>query len=232
MKTISTACATALVMLTMAGAALACTGPNVLFEDDFSESDPSWGGDLDGQRIANGKLVVSPALYSGYAIENQVGFFTDFDVCVDVVQKNNDPTTGYAGILFWGDDYDNFYTFDVATNGYVRVSRKQKGRWLTPVAWKLIEGVQADRGLNQVRVRVKGNQATLFVNDVQAATFRGQPTQGGSLIGVYGSSPKDSTGIYEFDNYRVTDLGEDAPPQNQPPPGIKIPGAPEPPKMP
>lgn len=207
-RVLSTICVGALGFLALTGAAAACNGQTVLYEDDFTSADPAWG-DYDGQKIAGGKLTVSPAQYAGYAIQNQTGFFTDFDVCVDVVQKNSDPTTGYAGILFWGTDYDNFYTFDVATNGYVRVSRKQNTRWLTPVAWVTVPGVKAGTDVNQVRVVVVGNQATLFVNGAQAAAFKGQPPQGGGLIGVYAASPKDSTGIYDFDNFKVTDVVAD-----------------------
>jgi hypothetical protein len=223
-----------LALLALTNGAYACKGPNVLYEDDFSMADPAWGN-YTSQKIEGGKLTIAPEQYTGYALENQSSFFTDFDVCVDVVQKHNDPTTGYAGIVFWGVDYDNFYSLDVATNGFVRVSRKQNQRWLTPVAWTEIAGINPGTEVNQVRVTAKGNLATLYVNGTQAASFKGQPPQGGGLLGVYASSPKDSTGLFDFDNFKVTDVSADAAtppppaaaPAPAPAPGTLSPGVPK-----
>lgn len=206
-RTVSKIVAGTFLVFSLSSAAMACEGSNVLFEDDFSTADPSWGA-YDGMAIEGGKLTVKPDVYMGYAIENQSSFFTDFDACVDLVQNNQDPTTGYSGLLFWGVDYDNYYTVDVATNGYVRVSRKQSNRWLTPVAWALVNGVNEGTAVNELRLTVKGNQATIYVNGTKFSTFKGQPPQGGGLIGVYASSPKDSQGTYDFDNFKVTDISD------------------------
>lgn len=193
-----------LALLASTAGAAACQGQNALYSDDFATADPAWG-EYDTQKIEEGVLRLLPDANGGLAIENQTGFFEDFDVCVDLVQKNEDPTTGYAGILFWGIDYDNFYTMDVATNGYIRVSRKQNQRWLTPVSWTPTENiVKPGAEVNQVRVVAKGAEATLFVNGKEVRSFKGQPPKGGGLIGVYAASPKESKGIYDFDNFNVT----------------------------
>ena len=205
MKTgLTMAIAGTIALLASTAGATACQGANVLYSDDFVSADPAWG-EYEKQKIEEGVLRLLPDTNGGFAVQNQTGFFEDFDVCVDLVQKNEDPTTGYAGILFWGVDYDNFYTLDVATNGYVRVSRKQNQRWLTPVSWTQTENIiKPGTEVNQLRIVAKGNEATLFVNGKEVKSFKGQPPQGGSLIGVYAASPKESTGIYDFDNFKVT----------------------------
>ena len=77
----------------------------------------------------------------GYTLLNQASLYTDFDACIDVVQHNDDPDGGWGSLAFWGVDYENFYTLDVTTSGYVKVSRLQSNRWLSPVDWTLTEGV-------------------------------------------------------------------------------------------
>ncbi|MBX3577904.1 MAG: hypothetical protein KF723_11890 [Rhizobiaceae bacterium] len=195
--------------LFVSSAALACEGSSVLYEDDFSSADPAWGNYSD-LKIDNGVLTLLVNPDSGYPLENQSGFFEgNYDICVDVVQKNTDPSTSWASLLFWGTDYDNYYLFQAATNGYVNVARKQKGRWLNPVNWIQTNGVvKPGTESNNLRVVIVGNQVTGYVNGQQVLQFKGQPPEGGGLIGVYGNSPKDAAASYDFDNYKVTSVDE------------------------
>jgi hypothetical protein len=198
------AAAASLVVLTAALPAIACTGSTVLFEDDFSFADPAWGN-YDGTTIANGQMTIQVEPGLGYTLLNQAGLYQDFDVCIDVVQHNTDPSTAWASLLFWGTDYQNFYAFDVAGNGYVKVSRLQNNRWLSPVDWILTEGlVNPGEEVNHLRVRAVGNVAQVFINGRQVAQFRGQPPEGGGLIGVYGLASADAGASYDFTHLRVT----------------------------
>lgn len=184
--------------------ALACEGTSVLFEDDFSFRDPAWGN-YDGTTIEGGTLSIEVNQGGGYTLLNQSGLYQDFDVCVDLVQHNDDPSNAWASIAFWGQDYENYYTFDVATNGYIKVSRLQNNRWLSPVEWTLTEGVvNAGEEANHLRVVGQGNVATVFVNGQQVAKFRGQPPEGGSLIGIYGAASTTSGATYDFTGFKVT----------------------------
>jgi len=185
--------------------AYACEGASVLYEDDFTAADPAWGNYSD-LKIGNGVLTLLVNPDSGYPLENQSGFFEgNYDVCVDVVQKNTDPSTSWASLLFWGIDYENYYLFQAATNGYVNVARKQKGRWLNPVSWiQTADTVRPGTESNNLRVVIKGNQVTGYVNGKEVLSFKGQPPDGGGLLGVYGNSPKDAAASYDFDNFKVT----------------------------
>lgn len=205
-----TIAAAAFVLLAVAASpALACQGSTVLFEDDFSFADPSWGT-VEGMAIEDGKLKVQVNPAGGYTLLNQAGFYTDFDACIDVVQHNDEPDGGWGSLVFWGVDYDNFYTLDVTTSGYVKVSRLQNTRWLSPVDWTLTEGVvNSGTGVNRLRVLAKGNVATIFVNDQQIAQFRGQPPEGGGLIGVYGAAPNGSPASVDFANFMITSADAD-----------------------
>jgi len=208
MKKILAAGVAAISVLVAAGAAGACEGSSVLYEDDFSAPDPSWGNYSD-LKIGNGVMTLLVNPDSGYPLENQSGYFEgNYDLCVDVIQKNTDPATSWASLLFWGIDYDSYYLFQAATTGHVNVARKQKGKWLNPVAWIQTEGiVKTGTEVNQLRVVVKGNQVTGYVNGKEVLTFKGQPPDApGGLIGVYGNSPKDAAASYDFDNFKVTSV--------------------------
>ncbi len=196
--------AAALVLLLSAAPAAACTGTTVLFEDDFSFADPAWGN-FQGTAIANGQMTIQPEPGLYYLLLNQAALYQDFDACIDVVQHVTDPSAGWASLMFWGVDYENFYALEVAGNGYVKVTRVQNNRWLYPVDWILTENVvNPGEQVNSLRVRVIGNIAEVFVNDQQIARFRGQPPQGGGLIGVHGLAPEGTVATFEFKNLRIT----------------------------
>ena len=134
------AAAAALAAVLSAAPVAACTGTTVLFADDFSIADPAWGN-YQGTTFSSGQMTIEAEAGGGYMLLNQFALYQDFDICMDVVQHVSDPSTGWASLIFWGLDYDNFYMLDVAGNGYVRVTRVQNARWLSPVSWTLTEGV-------------------------------------------------------------------------------------------
>jgi len=184
--------------------AVACEGASVLFQDDFSFADPAWGS-FEGTTIGGGTLNISVQPAGGYTLLNQASLYGDFDACIDVVQHNDDPDGGWGSLVFWGLDYENFYALDVTTSGYVKVSRLQSNRWLSPVDWTLTEGViNPGTATNTLRVVAQGNVATVYVNGSQVAQFRGQPPDGGGLIGVYGAAPNGSAATVDFSNFVVT----------------------------
>ena len=206
--------AASIALLLTAAPALACGGSQTLFEDDFSFGDSNWGN-YEGTTFENGLMTIAVEAGRLYALQNQAGLYDDFDVCIDVYQRTEDPETGWASLMFWGVDYSNYYTLDVATNGYVKVSRYQNSRWLSPMEWTLTEGVvNAGEELNQLRVVAVGNVATVFVNGRQVGQIRGQPPEGGSLLGVYGQGSDNAPASFDFDNFKITtadaDLGAPA----------------------
>jgi len=177
----------------------------VLYEDKFTELDPGWGEANPIYEVKDGKLVVSPEAKTGYTLLNQAQFFpNDIDASVTVsLVKSDDPSFG-AGLVFWAKDYSEYYTLLVNGDGWFAVNRYINGRFLLPVAWRQNNTVKKGQGtINQVRVVTKGNQGTIFINGQQILSFHGQPPQGGTLIGVRGSSPDKGTNTWAFTNLKV-----------------------------
>jgi hypothetical protein len=205
MKTAIAALAGSLAVLMNAGLAFSCEGSTTLYSDDFSAVDPAWGPTGDGMAIEHGVISMSVKPDFGYIVINEADRYEDFDVCVDVVQHHDDPTTAAGSLLFWGIDTDNFYILDVATNGYYRVLRQVNDVWLSPVAWTLTEGlVNPGEEVNRLRVVGRGNVATAFINGTKVVEFRGRPPEGGGYVGIWGDAPVASGAIMEFDNFSVT----------------------------
>ncbi|HEY6840400.1 MAG TPA: hypothetical protein VI114_04230, partial [Chthoniobacterales bacterium] len=178
----------------------------ILYEDSFTNLDPSWG--LPGERLSvdKGKLTLKPAPDTTQSILNQANVFEDADIRVEVNLPAGD-TSVPGGVIFWAKDHSNFYCLCVDAAGYFKISRYVTDRWLQPVGW--IENAAIKKGIGQVnklRVVTRGHQATAYINDQQVATFNGQPPVGGGCIGVSGGSPENAQNTWQFTNLQVMTL--------------------------
>jgi glucose/mannose transport system substrate-binding protein len=178
-------------------------GGDILYEDDFTNLDPSWGTPGDILSVKDGKLILKPALNTTQSVLNQSNVFDDADIEVEVTLAAGDPIVA-GGLIFWAKDYTNFYCLCVDANGSFKISHFVTDRWLTPVGWT--ENAAVNKGIgqsNKLRVVTKGRQATAFINDQQVITINGQPPQGGGCVGVSGGSAQDLQNTWQFASLRV-----------------------------
>ncbi len=196
-------CIFAIVAVLFLHPTLRALGGDVLYEDDFTNLDPSWGTPGDILSVKDGKLVLKPALNTTQSVLNQSNIFDDADIEVEVTLSSGDPIVA-GGLVFWAKDYSNFYCLCVDGKGSFKISHFVTDRWLTPVGWT--ESNAINKGVaqaNKLRVVTKGRQATAFINDKQVITINGQPPQGGGCVGVSGGSAQDSQNTWQFANLRV-----------------------------
>src|ERR1700677_132206 len=189
----------------------------ILYEDKFTELDPSWG--VPGERLSveNGKLTLKPAQDTTQSILNQSNVFEDADIRVEVILPAGDATVP-GGLIFWAKGRSNFYCLWIDAAGYFKISRYVSDRWLQPVGWAQNEAINRGTGqVNKLRVVTKGHQATAYINDKQVTTFAGQPPQGGGCIGVSGGSPENAQNTWQFTNLQVIALQA---PSAQPSPAL------------
>jgi hypothetical protein len=194
-----------IIFLVVTKDALACKGSQVLYEDNFATLDPAWGAQNDKQSVKDGKLVIQPEVNSSWSDINQGNVFEDMDACVKVViAKADDPTWG-GGFIFWAKDYNDYYYLLITGDGQYAVKRWVNGRSLSPVDWRESPAIKKGVGqTNELRVVAKGNQATVYINDTEVITFKGQPPQGGGFVGVRGSSAEKSPIVWEFSDLKIT----------------------------
>jgi hypothetical protein len=112
----------------------AVLGGDVLYEDNFTNLDPSWGTAGDILSVKEGKLVLKPALNTTQSVLNQSNVFDDADIEVEVTLSSGDPIVP-GGLIFWAKDYTNFYCFCIDANGSFKISHFVVDRWLNPVGW-------------------------------------------------------------------------------------------------
>src|ERR1700730_12085451 len=178
-------------------------GGDVLYEDNFTNLDPSWGTPGDILSVKDGKLILKPALNTTQSVLNQSNVFDDADIAVDIILSSGDPIVP-GGLIFWAKDYSNFYCLSIDANGSFKISHFVTDRWLSPVGWTKSEAMNTGIGQgNNLRVVTKGRQATAYINDKEVVTINGQPPQGGGCVGISGGSAQDSQNTWQFANLRV-----------------------------
>jgi glucose/mannose transport system substrate-binding protein len=200
---IFTFCISTIVAMFLLHPVLSALGGDILYEDDFTNLDPSWGTPGDILSVKDGKLVLKPALNTTQSVLNQSNVFDDADIEVEVTLSSGDPIVA-GGLIFWAKDYSNFYCLCVDGKGSFKISHFVTDRWLTPVGWTENDAVSKGVGQNnKLRVVTKGRQATAFINDKQVITINGQPPQGGGCVGISGGSAQDSQNTWQFASLRV-----------------------------
>ncbi|HZP19936.1 MAG TPA: hypothetical protein VFB16_06960 [Bauldia sp.] len=201
----------AVALLAGIGAAQACEGDKVLFEDDFATLEPTWGAKSEEVDVAGNKLMLTPEANYTTWVPSTANLYEDIDFCADVSSvKAVDPDHSYAGLVFWYADDDNFYAFEFAANGNASVWRRQRGKWLKQMNWQPAGALkQNDGAVNQLRVVTMGNEADFYINGSQFGSIKGVPPADGQQIGVIASSPKDAVATYSVANLKVTEPSKD-----------------------
>jgi hypothetical protein len=197
-------------LILAAGPALACKGPNIMFQDDFRQIDDSWNVDphADAVTIEDGKVKVKADPNAGYTVLYGGLSFDDADLCVTVQvprQTQNGAQT-VAGPVFWAQDYDNYYTFTITPAGVAAIARLIRGRWHY-VFVREADGIKTHPGdKNVLRVTTKGNSVTTYINDIKFVTVKAQVPENGGQIGLYAQSEQAHRDTWKFMDLKVTDL--------------------------
>jgi hypothetical protein len=187
-------------------AAAVCPGLDVLYQDSFEQLRPTWGDPSAQVKVENGQLVLSPATGSYVWAINSAGVYDDLDMCVTATTvSGGEPTQSKAGAIFWYEDVNNFYVFQIAPNGKASVWRRQHGKWLAQVNWHDAPSANKGDGVsNELRITATGSDARFFVNGTEFQTLTGSPPEDGGAIGVFAASPDNGTAVFAFDDLRAT----------------------------
>ncbi len=99
------------VIILAAPIAHACTGNQVLLQDNFQVWASNWGTPDDFHSIKDGHMVISPPFSQADIYFSQGNIFNDMSACVDVAITTGGPKLGFtfAGIAFWSVDVNNTY---------------------------------------------------------------------------------------------------------------------------
>jgi hypothetical protein len=184
-----------------------CSDGKVLFEDAFETHDPTWGPKDARLKIGSGKAELRPVPGTRTFRWNRVFVFGDVDACASVrlAKTSADPTTSYAGLMFWVEDNRNYYQAVIAPNGYFTVARVVDGKVQEkrPVEWTKLDVVETGaKEKNTLRVVAKGDAVQVSINGKEAASFKGEPPRNPSYIGMLAASAQSKRG----DTWSITDF--------------------------
>jgi hypothetical protein len=208
-RSVFTAAITALSLLSAgAGQAIACNGDKVLFNEDFSFADASWGGTDKYLQIKDGSAFIKPDIQRSYRVLNNAFLFDDADICLTVTAVDvSKPEDASGGLVFWAKDLRNAYMLLLASNGYFKVARLVNGGWVNPpFDWTQSDAVK--QGLNQpnkLRLTIKGQTLAIEINDKPSAKLRAQSPGSSSLVGLYGES-SDKVDTWKYNDLKVTNV--------------------------
>ena len=131
----------------------------MLFKDPFNDLAPSWGT-YDNYRVEAGKLVIQPPAGYNTSTLNTASLYDDVNICAEMTVPPPVSAGNCGGIVFWATDFDNYYTFQISTDGTAVVWRRQKGKWLSQVASQDFAAVHKSASqVNVLRVATDGQQS-------------------------------------------------------------------------
>jgi len=197
----------ALALASVAGPAGAvCPGLDVLYADGFEQLRPTWAVPAGAVRAENGQLIISPASGTYEWAASSAALYDDIDMCVTVTTVLSvEPLDAVAGLVFWYDDVNNFYVFEVSPAGTASVWRRQRGKWLEQVGWREVDTANVGDGAsNELRVTTVADRATFYLNGSEFETLAGSPPERGQQIGLLAVSPEQGAARFAFDDLKVT----------------------------
>jgi len=138
-----------------------------LLFDDFGDPTSGWTEESDSERAQgyrDGKYFISVSATDWLAWDTPGYNFDDFTLQVDVQQTAGDEGNEY-GVLFRYVDEDNFYGFDVSSDGTFALFKRENGEWSTLVDWQESAHINPIGELNHLKVTCLGDRITIYVND-------------------------------------------------------------------
>lgn len=189
------------------GAAEAACGTGRLKMNTTFETLPkTWGVADEFMSVKDGKLVVSEKNGDFYVVIAGPTF-ENADYCAEVVlTETSDPAASYGGLTFWATDVDHFHTFQITLDGYATVY-EYTGQWHSVIKDKPVSSIKTGVGaVNELRVLLEGNRATLFINGEAFDSIVGTAPAGGSHIGFTIEAPQNGNATFALDNVEVRDV--------------------------
>lgn len=196
-----------ILLLNGVGAALACEGSKILFEETFDDNLCNWPCGPRG-KIENGKFTLHPkegsynvsTILPGY-------FFRDADMCLTFTfAKVPEGEKMAAGLLFWAQNYNNNYGVKLYSNGQVTIWREKDKKFTWLKVMKKVPAVKTGMGSeNLIRVTTDRDRVTVYVNGTEVHKFRAQRPEGDTKIGLWVQGAK-GLNVAEFDEIKITNV--------------------------
>jgi hypothetical protein len=140
--------------------------PDLLYQANFDEPSEDWETFDDGiiaARFEDGQLILSvndtnAATWSALAFT-----FEDFVLDVDATKLAGPDDNGF-GVLFRFKDADNYYRFDISSDGFYALTKVEKGEFISVSEWAASDAIQTGAATNHIRVVAQGDTFRFEIN--------------------------------------------------------------------
>jgi hypothetical protein len=184
-----------------------------IYVEGFEDPDDGWGVYNNGDTIA----VYADSQYRvGVFRDNYVAWgnpeppldLADFEIEVDARQVEG-PLDNNLGLLVrYQEGGDDFYWFQISSDGYYSVDLMRDGEWETLVGWQ--ESTAIFQGLdvvNRLRLVCNGDTFDFYVNGTYLVTVEDDTYASGN-IGLSVGTFDEPGVVVHFDNLEVQGLSE------------------------
>ena len=180
-----------------------------LYQDDFSNNGSGWPKDSYNGNVmdyANGQYRIYVADTYGDLIAN-AGVNLPADVVIDVdITLGSGSENNDFGVVCRLQDLDNFYFFQISSDGYAVIGMFQDNSmyYLSADAMQKVDGIYSGNATNHVRAVCQGSNLTLYANNALVASVSDTTFTSGGDVGLMGGSfDQGGIDIY-FDDFVVT----------------------------
>jgi hypothetical protein len=192
----------------------ACPGQagKVIFSDDFSDDSGGW--DLDqGEQISRGALNVNtdPKRMSDGSL-NITFNAAEGDFCAvfafpSVISEPDNSS--YVALLVLATDYKNRYQYNIDTDGEAWVNKYSAGVSLPIVPPIKMSAIKTEPGAeNTLRVVVKDQKLTFYVNGEKVKALKAQVPDGNNRFGFFAGLEKKAPAdpqAFQLKSYSLTE---------------------------
>jgi hypothetical protein len=185
----------------------------VVYQDDFEDPTSGWstGSDDDTEVVyQDGEYRVSVFRenYVAWGNPEPALDLGDFEIEVDA-RAVEGPLDNNLGILVrYQDDEEDFYWFQISSDGYFSVDRLAGDDWVTVAGWQEADAIRQGLGTtNRLKVSCSGDRFIFSVNDTYLGTVTDENLGPGNIGLAAGTFAEPGTVVY-FDNLRVYALEE------------------------
>ncbi|MDD3825840.1 MAG: serine/threonine-protein kinase [Anaerolineae bacterium] len=184
--------------------------PSTLYADDFSDENSGWGTSVDnntevGYAAGEYRIAVKLSDYMGWGQGPDLAM-ADYELEVDTVHVAGPLDNNYGPLVRYQDETDEFYWFQISSDGYYAVDLYHQGEFSNLVTWEPSEAInQGLEATNRVRVVCQGNQFRFYVNDVHLVDVA-DATLGGGTVGLAAGTFDEPGTVIHFDNLVIRAL--------------------------
>jgi hypothetical protein len=177
----------------------------LLFQDDFSDHSGGWI-EFDDE---NGRAWIEDGEYHALVKKTDTvvlgwrkeGSYADLIFEAEARQVSGPDINAY-GLLFRGNDKDNFYRFSISSLGKYEIDKRLEGEWVSIKEWTHSDAINQGVAMNHLKVICRGNTLEVYVNGQHLATVT-DPSFAEGYIALTAAAYQKPDVHVAFDNVKV-----------------------------